>query len=418
MTSQREHAGTTGDLEVPASSGWHLRTRRPLVPGLIALTVAALFVVVRWSGWARHDFSAFILVGRHFAVPSRVPPGISVVPLTGYDGQFFYRLALDPANLSRTAYGITMDHAYRSMRIGYPALTWLLSAGQRSLVPAMLVAVNVLAVGALGYLGGVFARRGGRSTLWGLLLPAYFGLIMSVSRDTAEPLAAACLVAGLLALRARRPVLAGLLLAYGALTRETVMVGAGAIAIVRIIELARARRAPGREDLAWALPGVAFAGWQAVAYAVTGTLPVVADGSVNTGTPFLTPLEAVVFTIRHLNTGTFDEYDLQLLELSAFAFCVIAALAVTRQSRAPAYEKLALALYVIEICLVTPTTWFSVGSNLRSFIEVYLLAVVILLSVPAGRLGPRLAWLLPAVSVWMVPVVAILLQAKLTHALP
>jgi len=55
-----------------------------------------------------------------------------------------------------------MDRPYRYMRIGYPALTWLLSFGQHFLVPAMLVAVNIAAIGAMGYLGGVFARDGGR----------------------------------------------------------------------------------------------------------------------------------------------------------------------------------------------------------------------------------------------------------------
>ena len=53
-----------------------------------------------------------------------------------------------------------------------------------------------------------------------------------------------------------------------------------------------------------------------------------------------------------------------------------------------------LFLYILEICLVNPNTWSSVNSAMRSFIE-YLIAVVILLSVPAGRLGARFAWVLP-----------------------
>jgi hypothetical protein len=49
------------------------------------------------------------------------------------------------------------------MRIGYPAITWLLSAGQHAIVPDVLVVVNVLSVGALGYFGGMFAVWGGRN---------------------------------------------------------------------------------------------------------------------------------------------------------------------------------------------------------------------------------------------------------------
>ncbi len=231
---------------------------------LIATLLAVGFTLARWQTWAHGRISRFILVGRHFATPSQLPHGMPVAKTYGYDGQFFYRLALNPLNFHHTAYGITMDRPYRYMRIGYPALTWLVSLGQHFLVPVMLVAVNIAAIGALGYLGALFAVEGGRHALAGLLMPGYFGLITSLSRDTAEPLAAVLLLAGLLAVRGRRPVLAAALLAYGALTRETVMVAVAAIAIMRVIGMLRGRTRPGREDLAWAVPAVAFAAWQVV----------------------------------------------------------------------------------------------------------------------------------------------------------
>ena len=221
-TSSGPDAGTGA----PPSRSLASRTNRPAVAALIATLAALAFALARWQTWAHGNISRFILVGRHFATPAQLPHGIPVAPTYGYDGQFFYRLALNPLNFHPTAYGITMDRPYRYMRIGYPALTWLVSLGQHFLVPVMLVAVNIAAIGALGYLGAVFAVDGGRHALAGLLMPGYFGLITSLSRDTAEPLAAACLLAGLLAVRARRPVLAAALLAYGALTRETVMVAA------------------------------------------------------------------------------------------------------------------------------------------------------------------------------------------------
>ena len=127
---------------------------------LIATLAALAFALARWQTWAHGSIGRFILVGRHFATPAQLPHGMPVAPTYGYDGQFFYRLALNPLNFSPTAYGITMDRPYRYMRIGYPALTWLVSLGQHFLVPIMLVAVNVAAVGALGYLGAVFATAG------------------------------------------------------------------------------------------------------------------------------------------------------------------------------------------------------------------------------------------------------------------
>jgi hypothetical protein len=387
------------------------RTDQPAVAGLIALLAALGFALARWQTWAHGTISRFILVGSHFAVPAQLPPGVPVAPTYGYDGQFFYRLALNPLNLSKTAYGITMDRPYRYMRIGYPALTWLLSFGQHFLVPAMLVAVNVAAIGAMGYLGGVFAREGGRHALAGLLLPGYFGLITSLSRDTAEPLAAALLLAGLLAVRARRPVLAALLLAYGALTRETVMVAVAAIAIMRVIGVLRRGQWPGRDDLVWAIPTGVFVVWEIVVKAATGSIPLLADGGRNAGTPLIAPLQAFKSNLAHINTHQFDQYDLWFLEIAILALFALAALASLRSTSAPVHERLAFVLYLVEICVVTPSTWNSLDADLRSFIEVYLLAVIILLGMPRRSLGARL---LPTLAALTLPALIVVTQRRLT----
>ena len=87
--------------------------------------------------------------------------------------------------------------------------------------------VNLICVGVMGYLGAKFARESGRHALWGLLFVAYFGLAISVGRDTSEPLADACMLGGLLAYRHSRYVLAALLVAYGVFTNEPILVLAG-----------------------------------------------------------------------------------------------------------------------------------------------------------------------------------------------
>src|SRR6266567_8009687 len=329
-----DHAAP-GASGVPPSSSLASRTNRPAAAALIATLAAVAFTLARWQTWADGHISRFILVGRHFAIPSQLPHGMPVAKTYGYDGQFFYRLALNPLNFHHTAYGITMDRPYRYMRIGYPALTWLISAGQHALVPVMLVAVNIAAIGAMGYLGALFAAEGGRHALAGLLIPGYFGLITSLSRDTAEPLAAVCLLAGLLAVRGRRPVLAAALLAYGALTRETVMVGVAAIAIMRVIGILRRRTRPGREDLAWAVPAVAFAAWQVVVKAATGSVPLLADGGRNAGAPFMAPLQAFRHNLAHVHLHQFEQYDLWFLELAILACFSVAALLYLRSTNAP-----------------------------------------------------------------------------------
>jgi hypothetical protein len=404
--------GEGGGTAPQPPGGLAARLDRPVVPALITLLAALAFVLGRLHDWAKGHISRFILVGRHFATPAQLPHGIAVSPTYGYDGQFFYRLALDPLNMHATAYGITMDHPYRYMRIGYPALTWLVSLGQHVLVPVMLVAVNVAAVSALGWLGGVIARQAGRHALAGLLLPTYFGIITSLSRDTAEPLAAACLIAGLLAVRARRPVLASLLLVYGVLTRETVMVAVAAIAVVRVTGLLRRQRAArfGRDDLPWLLPTVAFFAWQVVVKAATGSFALLADSGRNAGKPFIAPLRALEANLGHFNAHRFDQVDLWFLQVAILTAFAIAALACLRSTNAPWHERLAFVLFLVEICVVTPSTWNSLDSDLRSFIEVYLLAVIILLGTPRRASG---TWLLSSLAAFALPAFIVVTQRRL-----
>ena len=65
---------------------------------------------------------------------------------------------------------------------------------------------------------------------------------------------------------------------------------------------------------------------------------------------------------------------------------------------------------MIEICVVSPSTWYSLDADLRSFIEVYLLAAIILLGTPRRRLR---AWLLPALEVLLIPALIVVTQRRL-----
>ncbi len=369
------------------------RTGHVALPGVVALLAALGYVVIQLQVLAHGNAAWFVKASQPYADPARVPRGLPVLSSYGYDGQFYYRLALDPANLHHTAFGITLDLPFRLQRIGYPLLTWLLSLGQRSWVPVMLVAVNVLALGAIGLLGGMFAREAGRHVLWGLLLAGYFGFVLSLGNDLTEPLAAACLLGGILAYRDRRPVLAGVLLAYGSLTRETIMVAAAAIALTRLIMLARRQARPGRTDLTWLLPAVAFTGWQLVVHAAAGTYPVDADASSNVARP----VEAA-FTAVRTNLGLLPHNipaDFWLLELAILAVLAIAAARSLRSTIAPVHERLAFLFFLTESALLSSSVW-SGYADFRSLDELYLFAVVIILGSSFRRLEGMAALVAPA----------------------
>jgi hypothetical protein len=92
----------------------------PLTSALVLLVLGVLVVTARLQVAADGDVARFILVSTRWADVDHLPPGIPVNP-RGYDGQFYYRLAVDPADLSTTAHGIRLDTPLRRQRIGYPS---------------------------------------------------------------------------------------------------------------------------------------------------------------------------------------------------------------------------------------------------------------------------------------------------------
>jgi hypothetical protein len=367
------------------------------VPGVIAFLGWLGFALARWQIWAKGHLSLFIMAGHTYTHRAQLPRGLLLVPSAGYDGQFYYRLALDPLNWNKTAFGITMDQSYRYTRIGYPTLAWLVSLGQHQLVPLALVAINLLGVAAMAFLGGMFARESGRHALWGLAFAAYFGLVISVGRDTAEPLAEACMLGGLLAYRRSKPILCTVLFMVGAITRETILLAPAAIAVTRLVAMARRQVRPGLADLTWVVPAGVYGVLEvAVHFVVKGEFPLLANGSRNLAAPFTAMLDALTFDIRHINTAHLSPIDIALLEYATLGIFVLAGLAVLLVTTAPAHERLAFVFFVLQLGLLSGQIWTSTFGDGRSLIEPYLLALILLLATPRQYLSWRYLGLITA----------------------
>jgi hypothetical protein len=214
------HAGT-----LPRTV-WRERGARLTSPWAVAAVVAVVYALLLGPGLIRnpHDYvnigHKFIRMGDTSTV---IKPSLDFYSHNniGYDGQFYYFLALDP------------QHAHDYMeapgtiysRIGYPMTVRALSGGNAGLIPYMMVLVNIAAA-----VGGTLAvafllRRRGLSPALALLYGLFPGLVIAVIRDLTEPLAFALAAAGLLAFdpRSNRRLLAsGSLFALAILTRETV----------------------------------------------------------------------------------------------------------------------------------------------------------------------------------------------------
>ena len=386
------------------------RLNRPLVPGIIAFLGWLGFALARWQIWAKGHLSLFIMAGHTYTHRAQLPRGLLLVPSAGYDGQFYYRLALDPANWHATAFGITMDQSYRYTRIGYPILAWIFSLGQHQLVPVVLVVLNLFAVAAMAILGGMFAQQAGRHALWGLAFVAYFGLVISVGRDTAEPVAEACMLGGLLAYRrggTRMYLLAAALFTYGAITRETILFAPAAIAVTRLIAVVRRRANPGLADLTWLAPVAGFGLIElAVHVVVKGEFPLLANSGRNLTVPFTALVDALKFDLGHINTAHLSPIDIALLEYATLGVFVAAGLAVLLVTTAPAHERLAFVFFVLQLGLLSSQIWTSTFGEGRSLIEPYLMALILLLATPRRYLSSRYLGLIAACVVPALLVVA------------
>jgi hypothetical protein len=364
---------------------------RPLVPGIIAFLGWLGFALARWQIWAKGHLSLFIMAGHVYTHRTQLPRGLLLVPSAGYDGQFYYRLALDPVNWHATAFGITMDQSYRYTRVGYPVLAWIFSLGQHQLVPVVLVVLNLFGVAAMAMLGGVFARQAGRHALWGLAFAAYFGLVISVGRDTAEPLAEACMLGALLAYRRGGTpmyLLAAALFTYGAITRETILYAAAAIAVTRLIAIARRRGTPGLADLTWVVPAAGYGLVEvAVHFVVKGEFPLLANSSRNLTAPFTALVDALKYNAAHINTAHLSPIDIAMLEYATLAIFILAGLAVLAVTTAPAHERLAFVFFVLQLGLLSSQIWTSTFGEGRSLIEPYLMALVLLVATPRRYLS-------------------------------
>jgi hypothetical protein len=231
----------------PVPKPW---TESPAVAGLIAIILYSGFALLELKkhGW---DASRFVLAGEQFTDTATAPSSLSVARgSAGYDGQFYYRLALAPLSRAARVGGVRFDYpVYRNQRVLYPALAWLLSGGGRAaaVVWAMLI-TNILAAGSIAAIAGWALRRLDLPPLGGIIVALHPGFLLTLDRDLVEIVECAFLFAAVVALSRRRDALYAILLSLAVLTKETCLLFAVAVIAARAIESWRSRSIDARDD--------------------------------------------------------------------------------------------------------------------------------------------------------------------------
>lgn len=340
------------------------------------------------------DPTRFIVAGDRYASADVLEEPIHVLTRSdGYDGQFMYRLAMDPFTNVRSAYGIRLDNPrYRQQRILYPLLAWMLSLGDAQRLPWILIGINMFALCALGWLAGVWTQSVGRHAFLGLMFPLYPGALLVLARDTTEILELLLIMACFVAISRTRYLLAAILLLLAVLAKETAL----GVVVAACVYLAIKRRAAPRG--AWLLAAVPLAGyslWQLWLSSVWGQ-----DGWALNSKAFGVPEKAGaafwdLFTGDLPEGPLFSSHRLGQLQL-VLGFAVLSAAALWR-SRSSLLTKLSLLGYGAMLLLLGKPWWIEDWTFLRVFSEFYLFGMMLLLAFPLRMhvllfLGVLFAW--------------------------
>jgi len=200
-----------------------IKLNQILRPSVVCLLISLIYLLVTLgnNGW---DALAFIRVGGHF------DPRVGGQEM-GYDGQFAYQIARDPAN----GWQYVDLPAYRYQRILYPMLARVLSLGSEFVLPWMMLLINLVSVPLGVYLLEKILVNFGQSRWPALGYGLFIGTLMSLRLCLNEPLAYALVIGGIyLYLKDHIP---GSAICFGlaVLTKEVTILFVAAIGLYLII---------------------------------------------------------------------------------------------------------------------------------------------------------------------------------------
>ena len=351
-----------------------------MVAGVVG-GLSAAFVVVRDVTHGGH-LGSFALAGTTFVHPG-APGDLPVrAASTGYDGQFYYRLALDPLTRQVTQFHITLDSpSYRQQRIGLPVLAWLVREAVRAPTSLALVLVNVVALVLLGFAGARLALQWNRAPWWGVALAVSPALVMALARDLTEPMATAGLVVGLLWWVRGRVWWAAGAFTVAVLCRETVLVllfGMALWCVGQLVGTRVPRRASAAKVGALCVPAAIEISWQFYLKHVWGGPLPTRSGHGQVGIILVRPLRTLFLyagQIGPTHQGVLDA--VWLLERFLLLALLIVVASGLMRSIAPPEIRLG---WVFAALLATSVAWNQDVQFVRSANEAIVVGQLLLLA--------------------------------------
>jgi hypothetical protein len=385
----------------PSAADAVLRTS----PALFGACVVLLHLLLLLPILAAHSFDPTVLIvaGDRFVTAGHTPTPIIIRPHSdGYDGQFYYRLALSPFLPQENAFGIDLAHpAWRMQRILLPLLARWLAFGNPAAIPWAFLVLNAAGIFVIATTASWLARR----LDWPWFVPAAIAIwpawLIALTHDTTEIVAAALLLGALAAYFARCFAAYAVLIALATLTRETSILLAAGIAACEAWAWLRERRWAG-----WSRPvltGLAllpFFIWRHIVSGIWHTTPQAHGVAENVGWPLQGWAEAILANLLNRAVGVAAhprDLAMRMTMLAGVAilslFGVSGMLAAGRAARTPRHAGIAvgwlLTLALMSVLtangpLIDPTAY------LRAFTECWVVGWVLLGLTGATMPMPRL----------------------------
>lgn len=224
-----------------------LRLIQPALAVAIVLIASAAVYYVRWgfnnAQWHGRPqpvpvWLAFNDIG--MIMSSRVGDLAEAVPVSGYDGQFYYYLARDPSIMKVCAHSeasCPIDaNPLREERILYPLTARLFALNNVEWLHASLFLVNFVAILITVLLLTRLCVEAGASRWLGMAVGLFCGEMLGLFRDLTDPYGAMWVVLAVYFLRRNRPLWCAAAAGAAMLTREQLVLVLPLLALPWIAE--------------------------------------------------------------------------------------------------------------------------------------------------------------------------------------
>ena len=364
-------------------------------PLLVVAAVLALMAAVyyfRWGFnnriWGMHThpsavpvWLAFNDLGQVWSTP--IGEQAQSVALTGYDGQFYFFMAQNPAvirSCQRGASHCPIDaNPEREQRIFYPMTARLLALGNADLLHPTLFFIDFAAILITVFLVARLCMEAGASKWLSVAAGLFSGEVMALLRDLAEPYAVMWTVTAVYLLRRNRPLWCAFAVAAAVLTREQLVL---VLPLLVVPLLAEHRFRTASLFLLIALGP--FLAWQLILHALFGRWGLAGSFADNRGLRL--PFQAL---LTH-HTSTDFTTTVVFAALPLIASLLIALIWIRRRGpRALLTDPIPLVvlIYGVLATLSSYSQWGDIWASTRIVAPIAVLGLVV--AVSPGGLGPR-----------------------------